>query len=58
MRDDARTVRDLVDDVGLFRAHGLPPRGGGLLDQEAKFLEAVKIVESEIQKLQTWKADQ
>lgn len=40
-------MEDYIRDVGFFRAHGVMPEAGGLLDQHPRFLEAAEIIADE-----------
>lgn len=47
LRDEGAKVEDYIRDVGFFRAHGVMPEAGGLLDQHPRFLEAAEIIADE-----------
>lgn len=46
-----------LSDYNWLQQYKLFPNAGGLLDQEARFLEVVALLDNERTKLEKWKAD-
>jgi len=48
LRDEQAAERELASDVMLFREHGVMPNAGGLLEQDARWVDALTLVGNEV----------
>lgn len=53
LRDEQAMECELASDVMTFREHHVMPNAGGLLDQDARFTDALAIVDNEIAAIRT-----
>jgi hypothetical protein len=48
MTNEAQLERQWFDDFLFFRRYGIMPRGGGMHDQDPRWLQAVQLIELEL----------
>lgn len=48
LRDDAPRSREDLDDWRMLRHHGVMLEAGGLLDQPARYVDAVQVIDGEL----------
>ena len=51
LNHDARQAKEYIEDFAFFKKYGTLPDPGGRLDQTAGFINAVEIIENELEKL-------
>lgn len=48
LRDEAKGASEMISDWHWLETHGVMPLGGGKLDQPARFVSAVDVIEREL----------
>lgn len=48
LRDEAPSARENLEDWGMLQQHGIMLCGGGLLDQPARYVDAMRTIDVEI----------